>query len=366
MNLMRMGVTAQISLLSILLCGAAAMAEGPFTKSRLFVNQSMRHDVGRTFGVGVNFTIAPVKAAAKKAIQNYKSRYPAESEVVLQAAQYVPASELEDPEGVRQKLTSVAALTAEQRQQIDAAFDQYGSKDIVDGLLMIMLEPETAITFSLEPFAEFHLDVMDIVVTVPLAGFAEDSTEFALGNVGVDLKFGDAWGETMAFGISGGLQFWAPTATERANALGLANLQWSPRYFHEYLTATPYIVFGGDLNYLQLQASLSYSLMEEVKGSPDFDRIHFLQWGASLAVTAIPYIVISTELSGLVDVINAAAYNNLVLTAGIRAVVSFMDLGLGFQVPLIQQDGASFASLSSVSFGAPSSYNVIFSATFGF
>ena len=37
------------------------------------------------------------------------------------------------------------------------------------------------------------------------------------------------------------------------------------------------------------------------------------------------------ELSGLVNVINAAAYDNLVLTAGIRAVVSFMDLGLGFK-----------------------------------
>ena len=106
-------------------CGASA--EGPFTKSRLFVNQSMRHDVGEN-GVGVNFTIAPVKAAAK-AIQNYKTQYPGEAEVVLEAAQYVPASELEalwdNPEGVRQRLSAVPVLDDE-RQQIDAAFALYG------------------------------------------------------------------------------------------------------------------------------------------------------------------------------------------------------------------------------------------------
>jgi hypothetical protein len=331
----------------------------------------MRHDVGRTFGVGVNFTIAPVKAAAKKAIQEYKTQYPGESEAVLQAAQYVPASELEalrdNPEGVRQRLAAVPVLTADEQQQIDAAFAQYGSNaSYVADLLLIMQEPETAITFSLEPFAEFHFDFMDIVVTVPLAGFVEDSTEFAMGNIGVDLKFGDSWGDTLAFGISGGLQFWAPTATSRANALGLANLQWSPRYFHEYTTVTPYLVLGGDLKYVQIQGSLSYNIMERVKGTPDYDRVHFLQWGASLAVTAIPYIVLSTELSGLVNTINAQAYDNLVVTAGIRAVVSFMDLGLGFQVPLVQQDGADFASLNSVNFGSPSEYNVIFSAAFGF
>ena len=98
-----------------MLGSGTSYANGPFTKSRLFVNQSMRHDVGRTFGVGVNFTVAPVKAAAKKAIQDYKSSYPAESEAVLQAAQYVPASELEalrnDPEGVRQRLTAVSTLS---------------------------------------------------------------------------------------------------------------------------------------------------------------------------------------------------------------------------------------------------------------
>ena len=354
-----------------MLGSGSSYADGPFTKSRLFVNQSMRHDVGRTFGVGVNFTIAPVKAAAKKAIQDYKSAYPAESEAVLQAAQYVPASELEalrnDPEGVRQRLTAVSTLSDTERQQINAAFAQYGTNaTYVADLLLIMQEPETAITFSLEPFAEFHLGVMDIVLTVPLAGFVEDSTEFAMGNIGVDLKFGESWGESFAVGVSGGLQVWAPTATERANALGLANLQWSPRYFHEYMTVVPYLVLGGDLKFVQLQASLSYNLMEQVKGNPDFDRVHFLQWGASFAITAIPYIVVSAELSGLVNMVNAAAYDSLVLTTGLRAVVSFMDLGLGFQVPLIQQDGSSFASLNSVSFGAPSSYNVIFSATFGF
>ena len=271
---------------------------------------------------------------------------------------------------LRERLKAVPTLSADEVTQVDSAFDTLGITDsdtaLVAQMLEVMTDQETAITFSLEPYASFHFDILDLFLTIPLAGFAAEETDFALGNIGLEARFGHSFGDTFAGGISYGLQFWSPTATEKANGLGLANLLWSPRYFHEYMTVAPYFVAGADLMFVTIQASVAYNMMFAVKGDPDFDQVHFLQYGASLAITAIPYIIISAELAGMVDIIDAPAYNNsLSLTAGLRFASSFVDIGVAFQVPLVQGDSSDYASFSGVSFGSPSSFNTIISATFG-
>ena len=339
-----------------------------FTGSRLFVNQSMHYDVGRTFGVGLNFTIAPVKAAQKKLVDEFKKSDPVTYGAMLEAAQYVNPDDIKglDPEQFKQQLLSVATLDPEQRAAIESADVSGYPTDMVADVLEIMQNPDTTITFSLEPYAEFHLGPVDLSVVIPLAGFAGDETKFTIGNIGLDTRIGGSWGKGVAAGITGGVSFWAPTATEAANALGLANLMWSPRYFSQYTTVAPYFVAGADLMFVTIQASVAYNAMIGVKGEPDHDLVQFLQYGGSLAVTAIPYIVISVELSGLADISNAPAYSALLLTPGLRFSSSFVDIGLAFQVPLVQKGSSEFAGFSNLSFGSPSSFNVIASATFGF
>ncbi len=364
-RLLKMGSYGLLTCMLVLPHTAGAQA---FSGSRLFVNQSMRYDVGRTFGIGMNFTIAPVKAAQKKLVDQLKKQDPQTYSVLLEAAQYVSPDDIRglDAKGIKDKLKSVPTLSEEERATIDAVPIDDSDTALAADLLEIMTDPDTTITFSLEPYAEFHFGIVDLAIIVPIAGFAGDETEFAIGNLGVDVKLGHSWGQSMAVGLSYGLTFWAPTATEAANALGLANLLWSPRYFSEYTTIAPYFLLGADLYAVTLQASVAYNGMFAVKGEPDFDDVQFLQYGFSLAVTAIPYIVLSVELSGMADVSNAAAYDNtLFLTSGIRVSTSIVDIGLGFQVPLLQGDSEKFAPFSNLSFGGPSTFNTIISATFG-
>lgn len=362
-------------LLTVLLVAGAAIPVAsqdaqaqPFRGSRLFVNQSMRYEVGRTFGIGVNFTIAPVKAAQKKLVEEFKKQDPNSYAVMLEAAQYVTPDDIRglDAAGIKAKLKAVPTLSAEDRATIDSVPISDSDTALAADLLEIMTDPDTTITFSLEPYAEFHIGIVDLAAIVPIAGFAGDETKFAIGNLGLDVKLGHSWGDSFAFGLSYGLTFWAPTATSEANALGLGNLLWSPRYFSEYTTLSPYLVLGADLWAVTLQANVGYNSMFAVKGEPDNDIVQFMNYGFSLAITAIPYIVISAELSGLVNISNAAAYENtLFLTSGIRFSGSYVDIGLGFQVPLVQSDASGFAGFSNLSFGGPSTFNTILSATFG-
>jgi hypothetical protein len=233
------------------------------------------------------------------------------------------------------------------------------------GLLEIMTEPQTMITFSFEPFLELRFDTVDFYFIAPLAGFSGDDTSFAMGNLGVDMRLGHSFGKGVAFGLSYGLQAWAPTATQSANALGLANLLWAPRYFSEYTTVAPYLVLGLDASIVTVQANLNYTHMFAVKGDPDFDQVQYLQYGLSTAVTVIPALIISAELSGLKDISNAPAFNTLFLTTGLRLISDVIEVGLAAQIPLIQENPSQFASFSNLSFGGPSNFNMIMSATIG-
>ncbi|MBT9556017.1 MAG: hypothetical protein IV100_08315 [Myxococcales bacterium] len=351
---------------------AAAADDAPhpaFKKSRLFVNQETEQDSGRTFGFGLDFSIAPVRAAEQKAVQTFLDSYEG-SDDVLAAAQYIDAEELRSltADEIRAKLKEVPEISDDAREGIDQAFEAVGGDTaLVADLIEIMQSGETAVTFSLEPYFELDFDYVDFRLSVPLAGFSSDAdTDFAFGNLGLDVRGGGAFGNTLAFSITGGLEYWIPSATSRANAVALSNLVASPRFFHEYTTMIPYLVVAGDLKYVQLQGSVAYDIMVAVKGSPIHDTIQFLHWGASLAITAIPYVAISCEFTGLVPTVNAKSVDSVFATTGLRFAASWMDLGLGFQIPLTDEPSSDAASAAGVSFGHPASFNAFVTAVFGF
>lgn len=345
-----------------------------FKGAQLFLNQSMKFDVGRTFGVGLNFTIAPVTAAKKTLIRKLNDQFPEETEVVRNAMQHIPPEALDtitSKQGLLDEIKSRAPLSAEDSAKLDQAFEKFPEQElntVKEVLKEITDNPDTTVTYSLEPYFSLYFDFMDIRILLPMAGFVGegDTNEFAFGNIGAELKFGHHFGDPFAFGISYGVNYWVPTATEKANALGLANLLWAPKYLHEYTTIQPFVVLGADLMFVQIQASLAYTQMFAVKGEPDYDQVGYLQYGASVAVTAIPYIVISAELTGLHGVTNAAAYNSLVITSGLRVTASIVNIGLAFQVPLVQSEPSDLASLSDLEFGGPSTFNALLTLEVGF
>ena len=172
----------------------------PFGGSRLFVNHSMKYDTGRTFGIGLNFTIAPVKAAQKKLVENFKKQEPTTYSAVLEAAKYVDPEQVKGASGaqLKEQLLGVPELTDEQKAIVESAPIPEDTKT-AELLFEIMTEPDTTVTFSFEPYVELNFSAMDLVFTVPLAGFSGDDTEFALGNIGVDMRFGHVFGT----GVSG-------------------------------------------------------------------------------------------------------------------------------------------------------------------
>jgi hypothetical protein len=361
-----------LTLLSLTLSKRAGADDAPhpaFRKARLFVNQPTEQDAGRTFAFGIDFSIAPVRAAEQKAVQTFVDSYDG-SEDVLAAAQYIDPDAIRglSADQVREKLREVPEITDEARQGIDQAFDAMGGDTaLVADLLEIMQSGETAMTFSLEPFFELDFDYVDARLSVPLAGFNSGAgTDFAFGNIGLDVRGGGSFGGELAFSVTGGLQYWIPSATSRSNAVALSNLVASPRFFHEYTTVVPYLVIAGDLKFVQLQANLAYDMMIGVKGSPANDNVQFLHWGTSLTITAIPYVAISCEITGLVPALHATSVDSIFATAGLRFVASWMDLGLAFQMPLTDRASGATSSATGVSFGNPSSYNAFLTALFGF
>ena len=86
---------------------------------------------------------------------------------------------------------TVYALESLEVVLIGAAFEQDVSLAFVDdGVYQLMQNQDTAIAFSLEPYAEFHLPYTDLFFYVPLAGFAESSsTDFAMGNIGIAIIY---------------------------------------------------------------------------------------------------------------------------------------------------------------------------------
>ena len=361
----RHAVTAML----LVFLGAPPARAGDLKGSRLFVNKYMKYDTGRKVGLGLHFSIAPVKAAEKAVLNGFCNKYPASCDVLLAVAQRISPEDIRGKSGaaLKEVLKNHPGLTAEQRAAVDTLpLQDLNSPELVAHMLEIMQDPNTAITFSIEPFVEIYLGLVDLTVTVPMAGFASGGeTDFALGNIGIDARFGHKWGKTISGGISYGLQLWTPTATEKANAMALANLLWSPRYFHEYMTFSPYFLAAVDLYAVTLQANVGYNALVGVKGNPAFDDVHYLEYGFALAVTAIPYIVISAELSGLQDLKNGAAYQALYLTSGVRVTARFVDIGVAAQVPLMQAGRSEYANFSGVSFGSPSDFNILLTMMFG-
>ncbi len=342
--------------------------EPEFRKARLFVNQVIEQDAGRTLGFGIGFSIAPVKAAEQRAVETFLAEYEG-SDAVLAAAQQVDVDVVRsmDTEQLKQTLKGVSGLTEADKDSIDKVFEAVGGDTtLAADLIEIMQSGETAITFTLEPFLELDFKSVDMRLTIPLAGFSSGAgTDFAFGNIGLDVHGGGGWGGEFAFGITGGLEYWIPSGMTRSNAAAVSNLAASPRYLHEYTTVVPYLVFAGDLAWVQLQASLAYDMSFGVRGSPKDDQFHYLHWGTSLAVTAIPYVVISAEVTGLVPTVNGASFDATFLTSGLRFVASWMDIGVAFQVPLVEKDDSEVSGATGVSFGSPSKFNAMITALFG-
>lgn len=338
-----------------------------FELGRLFSSPFVKPSTDvETIAFGLHFQIAPVRAVAKQVLDEYKTQNP-EVVPLVDLAQDVDLDALASASDAerRELFMSVPGLTAEEQAAIDS-FDFEANRGALDALIGIVSDPEEAITFSLEPWFAVNLDLLTIIAVVPLAGFNfHGETNFEVGNITLDARFGHHFGDWPAAGISYGVELALPSGTRRSDALALTNPLDARRFLHSYLGVTPYVVGGIDLTYILIQTSHRLSILSGVRDDPRPGNSVYYGYAASVIGTPGDVITVSAEFAGIVPISDAEAFAVHTFTGGIRFHFAGIRPGVAVQVPLEAPARGSLAG-SGLSYGTVADVNVLVQTDFGF
>ncbi len=365
-----------------LLLDVPAAEARPFQNGDLFVSRSLKQDTGdRRFSFGANMQIAPVKALIKREVEKQVDSLAAANPEVKEVTEVLKDIDTEQlraladsgqldqfKEAVKAEMKAQGkTMTPEQEQAINAV-DANKLKLLAD-VVEVMNEPAEMLTFSLEPYVTLNLSFMQLSGHVAVAGFNTDAggTALQLGNVGLDLRFGDSYGAPgSAFGWSAGVTGYGPTATKEANMIALSNIMAAPRYFSEYATGAPYLLMGMDFAFLQVTVSGEYVHMVPVKD----DSLQERAWvhGGLGILGYMKFVGLSVEVDALFNVRNAEAMNGtLLLTGGLRFYLGFVHLGAAVQTPLMSPDAPDKGfDVGGVGTGQLADFNFLVNAQFNF
>lgn len=366
--------------LAALLLFAAPASAGPFANDDLFVGPSMKiSSKDRRFTAGANFQVAPVKAIQKKVVTDQVNSFKAdnpEMAPIVDNLKYVDTKQLKaladsgKVEEAKKLIIDQAAknghpLTPTQQKGLDVINPT--SLKLVANVIEIYNEPpQSALTFSLDPFAELNLAPVSIRAQVAIAGFHTDSgNQFALGNLGVLLKTGDSYGTNgAAFGWTLGVDLWAPTGTADADMIAPSNILAAPRYLHSYFTYAPFAMLGVDLPVVDFMLHGRYVDMRPMRDKEadlfhgELQKMAYADIGAA-AVIDLGLVGITLEIDGLQEIDNAPQMDNVWLgTGGLRGFLGPVQVGAAVQVPLVKPDQAEH-SMAGVGTGELASFNFL-------
>lgn len=376
-------ITATVCAVSLL---SADVQARPFENGDLFVGPSMKADSrDRFFFGGARFQIAPVKALiqseVKKRVNKIAGDNPQQGAAIKEVVEKVDAEKMREfadsgkleefkAELAKQMQANGAKVSPDQQKMLDS-LDAEKIKTMADLIEMYQSPPET-LTFSLEPFVGLNFKYLTASARVAIAGFTNPDTKataMLLGNVGVDLHTGAQHGTPgLSFGWTVGVEGYGPTGSEDANRVALSNVLATPAYLHEYASAAPYLVLGVGLPFLDVSLHGKYVMMwaavDFQKNDPTFqEQMAYVQAGAAVRAN-LGFMGVSLEFDGLIDIGQPAPVSNVfLLTAGLHGYVKFIQLGLGFQVPIVAPDAKdSTVQMGGVAVGSMAGYNVLLNA----
>lgn len=374
---------------------SSTVAADPFEGSELLVGRFVKQPVGaKRFAVGLKVQFAPlnvVLSSQKDAIVDAgidaaceESPDPAACRAAAQASSGVALDTLagiedSDWDNIEGALTSNTELEAQLAaagvtdpdavaavtQFVNAVPEENRQEAI--GITRTLASNEATMVL-VEPHMEVNLKPLSLTADVPIAMMMFDnSTEWHLGNVVLDAKFGHVWGTSVAgFALSYGASFYLPTGTEESDALGLADLFNAPKFNHEYLGLAPYLVLGFQLPGLVLQGHGEIVSEHAVRGDPEFSSLQYAKYGAGLVVLPNFFVSFVGELNGMAPLNNARPYNALFGVAGLQLKLLWVRASLAAQIPISTPEKEDMASIGGVSVGELSSYSVIGRLSFTF
>jgi len=376
---MRTSICRAALLVACLSCFVAvpAYAGRPFEDTDLFSGHTLRpSSKDRKLAAGVNLHAAPMPYVARKALNvaadKVSSQYPGAKQLV-DVLQHTDAAKIQQlahsgsADAVRSQINADLKKNgftpnADQQKAIDSISDS--NVAAVADIATIAATPKNALVFGVEPWFEYNFGTYDLTAYLPLAGFqSPDGTELELGNVNFDFRAGSRKGYTAAFGYTGGLSLYLPSGSKRANQVALSNILVMPKYLHEYMTVQPYGIIGGELSILSMMARLEYTHMQAVRDNPLYSSVGYLNWGGS-AVLHLWIVELVGEFDGLVDLYNAPAMKDMLVTVGGRLHAGPVRLGLGARMPITSQSSSLYARSLGTEFSNISKVNILLQGFF--
>lgn len=378
---------AILVVLGFLVPAGAAHAK-KFKGSELLIGHNVKPPVGaKRFSLGLDLQFAPLDvvlnsqrdrildSAIEAGCADAGSGCEANAELAMDTLAGVSD---EDWQTINDNLNDSAVL---QQTLVDAGVSTPEAKKVADYVkevpeedrkstlgLARKLSSGEASSFLLEPRLEVNLKHVYFSTSLPMALYMlDDRTDFNLGNFGVDVRFGKVWDlAVVGVALSGGVHTFLPTGTEEADAMGLTNLFYGPKFFHRYLTTAGYVVAGLDIPFVTFQASAEIVPMFPVRDATGMDTVLFGKYG--LGVTIMPSFLVSAiaELNGLYPIMNADAYNALFVSGGLQLKVWIMKLSLAVQFPLVEPEEEELSAIGGVDVGTMAKFNIFGRLLFSF
>ncbi|GEM_PF-1556957 len=370
----------------ILLLVASTATARPFQNGELFVGPSLKEDANdRFFFGGARFQVAPVRALIQSEVKKRVDQVAGDDAQAAQVKEVVAnldtdqvraladSGQLDDFKAMlKDEMTKNGAQLSPEQQALIDGMDEEKLRMMADLVDMYNAPPET-LTFSLEPYAGLNFSYLTVSAKVALAGFTNPDTKATaveMGNAGLDLHTGAQHGtRQMAFGWTLGVTGYAPTGSEDSNRVALSNVLATPAYLREYWSASPYLVLGFGLPFGEFTVHGKYVYMHADPGrtpkqDPNFQKVMgYAHAGAALRAN-LGFIGASLEFDTLIDVGQPSPVSKLMLlSAGLRGYVKMVQLGLGFQVPIVAPDSKDQSvNMGGVGVGSIAAYNVLLSA----
>jgi len=339
----RYGFSALAAIAVVAVAATPARGAEPFSNAEQFTGPSVKpgHE-RRSWELGVRLELAPIRSAVRQRLAGvFAERNLDELRVHLPG---IDPRIIEGGSGAEmtRALMEIPTLDADQRRSIREALVEGPPEENlrfvrgIHDLAPLLRDGERSTSYSLAPFARYDLGLADLRLELPIVGFAVSGrSDFALGNVNLDVRFGHHWGDWTAFGLTWGLAVYLPSASARAATMALWDPLDAPRFSRHYMTLAPYVALGIDLfDAIALQFHGELVGAFGVRDRPPTEAGFALGWGAAVLFDVHDAFAVSFELDGAHDLADAADFDASHATFGLRGDISGLRLGAAVELPL--------------------------------
>ena len=271
-------------------------------------------------------------------------------------------------EGLNQLKTQLKENIGKENQQYSKFIDEIKTTEDLDTAVKYIEAVneglEDSQSFAIRPFAKIWLEPVAISLDFPMVGFLKgDQEQFSLGNLSLGASYYIPFGEAVPVSLSLGLGLRVPTAQDEARQLIVTDPISYPLYDKNFLTISPELGFGVDLEVFIIQAVFQANISNSLEDG--VESRNFLKYGLASIFSPIDLFNVVFEvinyqgLSGFSDEDN---FDVLVMSGGLR--LDFLGFKPGFSISgPISRD---LDKLDETAKDNLAKYSVLVSLMFGF